>query len=140
MSFAWNLKTLRNQTDLTQGELANKIGVSQKTLSSWETGRTEPNIGEVIELCKTLDCTLETITGIRMHDIGDVSFEDVLVKLNQLSYEQLEKVIALSKETITRKKELERMEAARKEQLAKIAEYEAEIERLKQQIKKNYPE
>ncbi len=32
------IKTLREQKHLTQAELANQIGVSDKTISKWETG------------------------------------------------------------------------------------------------------
>lgn len=134
MSFAWNLKTLRTQADLTQGELASKIGVSQKTLSSWETARTEPNIGEVIRICETLNCTMEKITGIKMHDEDDITLEEILLKLRSLSFEDLKKLKDMTNEAIEHKKMLSVMEAKRKEQLARIAEYEAEIEKLKRQI------
>ncbi len=36
------LKTLRNKAGLSQVELANKLGTTQKNISSWETGRTVP--------------------------------------------------------------------------------------------------
>ena len=32
------IKTLREQNKLTQAELAERIGVSSKTVSKWETG------------------------------------------------------------------------------------------------------
>lgn len=32
------IKTLREKKNLTQKELADKIGVSDKTISKWETG------------------------------------------------------------------------------------------------------
>lgn len=83
MSFAWNLKTARTQAGLTQGELAKKVGVSQKTLSSWETGRTDPSIEETIKLCNALDCTIETLTGTKTRATGDISYDSNPMQIPQ---------------------------------------------------------
>lgn len=37
------IKSLRNQIGATQSELANLVGVSPRTVESWESDRTEPN-------------------------------------------------------------------------------------------------
>ena len=50
MSFADNLATLRKLNDLSQEELADRIGVSRQTLSKYETGESLPDI----EKCKAL--------------------------------------------------------------------------------------
>lgn len=36
------LKEIREKFDMSQEELAQKLNVSQKTISSWEVGRTSP--------------------------------------------------------------------------------------------------
>lgn len=36
------LKVLRVERDLTQTDLAKALGVTQKVISSWETGRSNP--------------------------------------------------------------------------------------------------
>lgn len=36
------LKVLRAERDLTQTDLAKALGVTQKVISSWETGRSDP--------------------------------------------------------------------------------------------------
>lgn len=38
------IRQLRESRKLTQGELAEKIGVSSKTVSKWETGKGLPDI------------------------------------------------------------------------------------------------
>ena len=138
MSFAWNLKTLRSEKDMTQGELAGKIGVSQKTLSSWETGRTEPNIGEVIALCDALGCTLEKLTGVKTRNIGDISFEDIVVKIRTMSLKELSELHSVVAEAARDKERLERIEQERKMYLDRIAEYEAEISMLKKKVLSSY--
>ena len=50
MSFADNLTTLRKYHNLSQEELAERIGVSRQTLSKYETGESLPDI----EKCRLL--------------------------------------------------------------------------------------
>lgn len=45
--FGDNLKRIRISHNMSQDELAEKLKVSQKTISSWETNRTEPTMGTV---------------------------------------------------------------------------------------------
>ena len=44
MSFNEQLTKLRKRNNITQIELANLMNVKQYVISSWETGRSEPNI------------------------------------------------------------------------------------------------
>ena len=137
MSFAWNLKTLRTQAGCTQTELAQKIGVNQKTLSSWETGRTEPTVGDCINICKALDCPLEKLTDTRVRDIGDISMEDIIVKMQKLSTKDLERIQVTARELKERAERLTMLEMRRKEQLARLSSYEREIAKLKKQLEEN---
>ena len=44
------IKELREKRSFTQKELAEKINVSDKTISKWETGKGLPDIGIIEEL------------------------------------------------------------------------------------------
>jgi DNA-binding XRE family transcriptional regulator len=44
------LKALRNEKNLTQETLAEQLGVSNRTVSRWETGSNMPDIGMVVEI------------------------------------------------------------------------------------------
>ena len=44
MNFFDRLKQLRHHLGLTQAQFAKDLGVQQRTISNWETGRNEPNI------------------------------------------------------------------------------------------------
>ncbi|MBS5282640.1 MAG: helix-turn-helix domain-containing protein [Clostridiales bacterium] len=58
------IKTLREKNGITQKELAEIIGVSDKTVSKWETNRGLPDIGIIEELAKALRVSLsELLTG-----------------------------------------------------------------------------
>lgn len=38
------IRTARAWAGVTQGELAQRVGVRQETVSSWESGKTEPSL------------------------------------------------------------------------------------------------
>ena len=81
MAFSDNLRDFRKSEMMTQEELGAAMNVSQKTISSWETGRTEPTMDEIVRLCKIFDCTIEGLTGTRARKIGEVGFEDIIVRI-----------------------------------------------------------
>ena len=61
---AATIKRLREKCGMTQEELANKICVSDKTVSKWETGRGFPDITLIEPLAKALCVSVtELITG-----------------------------------------------------------------------------
>ncbi|MGN0496465.1 MAG: helix-turn-helix domain-containing protein [Lachnospiraceae bacterium] len=58
------IKELREKRRLTQKELAEKIGVSDKAVSKWETGKGLPDIGIVEDLAGALSVSVgELLTG-----------------------------------------------------------------------------
>ncbi len=48
----------RKEQNLTQEQLAKRLGVSNKTISKWETGKCMPDYSIVEPLCKQLNITL----------------------------------------------------------------------------------
>ncbi len=48
----------RKKKNLTQEQLAEKIGVSNKTISKWETGKCMPDYAVVKSLCEELEITI----------------------------------------------------------------------------------
>lgn len=59
-----NIKRMRQQKNMTQGELAEAIHVKRQTVSSWEVNRTEPNIGIVELIANALGCKKSDIIGM----------------------------------------------------------------------------
>ncbi|MBS5150746.1 MAG: helix-turn-helix transcriptional regulator [Butyricicoccus pullicaecorum] len=54
----------RKQKNLTQEQLAEKLGVSNKTISKWETGKCMPDYSIIKSLCQELEVTVaELIDG-----------------------------------------------------------------------------
>lgn len=63
MSVGKNIRKFRKLNKLTQEELANKMGVSDKTISSWEIDRTEPDIGTVQKLAHYFGCEVSDLVS-----------------------------------------------------------------------------
>lgn len=58
------IKELREKRKITQKELAERINVSDKTISKWETNKGLPDIGIIEELAKALGISVaELLTG-----------------------------------------------------------------------------
>ena len=80
----------RKEKNLTQEQLAEKIGVSNKTISKWETGKCMPDYGVVQNLCKELEITVaELMDGeesekrsVRLYD--DEQIMDLLKRTQEL--------------------------------------------------------
>lgn len=136
MSFGWNLKTLRTQAGLTQEELAQKIGSSQKTISSWEVGRTEPTMKDVVSICEALDCSMDKLTGTKPREVGDITFEDIIVKVRDLSIKELDELCNIIKPLAEQKRMIAQIETMKKDQERRLASYEQQLKQLREQIKR----
>ena len=61
LSISEKLKQARLAANLTQEELAEKVGVSRQTVSNWENGRSYPDIVSIIVLSDVYDRTLDSL-------------------------------------------------------------------------------
>ena len=52
MSISENIKKLRDRYGLTQQDLADIAGVTNKAVSAWETGQKEPRMGAIEKIAK----------------------------------------------------------------------------------------
>ena len=50
-----NLKIHRIKAGLTQFELAKRLGVKERVITFWETGRSEPHIEQAVDIARALD-------------------------------------------------------------------------------------
>lgn len=55
------LKTLRKEKNITQEELADKMNVSRRTVSRWETGSNLPDLGLIVELADLYEVDMREI-------------------------------------------------------------------------------
>lgn len=61
-----SLRTARESANLTQAQLAARLGVDSSTVRNWETGRTRLQLSpsKTLLLCTVLGVTLETLIEI----------------------------------------------------------------------------
>lgn len=59
MNLSGKIKKIRAENKLTQEQLAEKLKVSRSTISSWETGRSYPDLEMVIEICDCFNVSLD---------------------------------------------------------------------------------
>lgn len=65
------LAELRKEQGMTQQQLADAVGVSNKTISKWECGNGMPEISSIIPLCETLHINVnELLSGERLPEDG----------------------------------------------------------------------
>lgn len=63
------IAALRKEKEVTQQELGNYLGVTNKTVSRWETGKYMPDIAIIPELCKFFGISInEFICGERVEE------------------------------------------------------------------------
>lgn len=63
MSVGENIKIYRKEKNLTQGQLAELIGVSTQAVSKWETGAGMPDISQVVPLARVLEISTDKLLG-----------------------------------------------------------------------------
>ena len=56
-----NIKKLRNEKNLTQEDIAKKLFVTRQTVSSWESGRTQPDIETLVKLSEIFSVSTEEL-------------------------------------------------------------------------------
>ena len=61
--FKENLKSLRIAKGIGQSVLAEKMNISTKTISHWETGYSEPSIAQLVQLAEFFDVSLDELVG-----------------------------------------------------------------------------
>ena len=66
----------RKQKNLTQEQLANILGVSNKTISKWENGRCMPDYSIIDKLCKELDITIAELLDGEDKDTNSIRVYD----------------------------------------------------------------
>ena len=62
MSFGKNLQFLRHlRGNMTQEDLAEKMGVSRQTVSKWELDAASPEMDKAVELCGLFHCSKDDL-------------------------------------------------------------------------------
>jgi len=58
-----SIRRIRKDNNLNQSQFGEKIGYSQRTVSDWENGNTEPNLEAIKKIMSAFDVTYEDLLG-----------------------------------------------------------------------------
>ncbi len=93
------IQTCRKEVGLTQAVLAERLGITDRAVSKWETGKSLPDSSLMLPLCQELHITVnELLTGERL---------DTMITYQKMAEENLLQLHALEEEANKKRLSLE---------------------------------
>ena len=88
---------MRTEKGLTQAELANQLGVTDRAVSNWENGRRMPDISFLPSLCDILDISMsELLKGERLpSEDKESGYKEILLNTLDDNKKNKKKIIEL---------------------------------------------
>ena len=77
-----NLKDIREENGLQQKDIAKKLNRTPACISSWETGKTEPSLDDLIKLADYLEVSVDYLLG-RTNEAGIIEETKTLSPLHK---------------------------------------------------------
>lgn len=79
------IRTLREDRDLRQLDVAKATGIDQKTLSNYETGKTNPDSFAIIRLAEFFNVSTDYLLGVNDYSIASSS--QIIEKIDKIESE-----------------------------------------------------
>ena len=76
----------RKKLNMSQEELASKVGVSRQAVSKWETGESIPDIENLVEIGKTFNVSLDFLINDSLEDNDDFTHGKIDYKMKFFLY------------------------------------------------------
>lgn len=73
MSIGKNIYELRKEKKLTQGQLAEKLGISEQAVSKWENDICAPDVSLFPSIAKLFGVSIDRIYGFHLDSYDDES-------------------------------------------------------------------
>lgn len=108
MEFSERLKTLRKQAQLTQVDVAEKLGISQPAYASWERGVKKPTQENLVKIAQVLNVSVDYLVGNSDNSEDELGNIELLFRMNSKGLTDEEKEI-FKKELIDFMEERKRM-------------------------------
>ena len=87
------LRELRKEKNLTQEQVADKLGVSGRTISRWETGAYMPDISLIVDIAEMYDVDVRDIIDGERKDINmNSEVKEVAIKMADYSTMQIDNI------------------------------------------------
>ena len=87
----------RKNKNLTQAELAEKLSITDRAISKWETGKGMPDSGIMLELCNELGISVNELLSGEMIDMNnyDKKAEENLLEMKKLKEESDKRLLTM---------------------------------------------
>ena len=66
-----NLKIIRKENNLSQEQLAEKLGVSRQAVSKWESGQSYPEMDKVLLICKLFNYNINELMNENIKEVSE---------------------------------------------------------------------
>lgn len=87
------LKALRKDKNLTQEELADKMNVTRRTVSRWETGANLPDLSILVELADLYDVDMrEIFNGERKNETMEKDLKETMMMAADYTDDHMKKI------------------------------------------------
>lgn len=88
------LRELRRERDMTQGELAEILGVTNRSVSRWENGNNLPDLDLLVQVAEYFDVGLEEIlNGERKVDEMDKKTKETVLQVADYSNQEKQRMV-----------------------------------------------
>lgn len=71
MKLSDNLKIIRKENNLSQEQLAEKLGVSRQAVSKWESGQSYPEMDKVLLICKLFNYNIDELMNENIKEVSE---------------------------------------------------------------------
>ena len=87
----------RKKNNLTQMKLAEKLNITDRAISKWETGKAMPDSGIMLDLCKELKITVNELLSGEMIDMKeyDKKAEELLLEMHKQKEESDRRLLTI---------------------------------------------
>ncbi len=72
MKLSNNLKNIRKENNLSQEQLAEKLGVSRQAVSKWESGQSYPEMDKVLLICKLFNYNIDELMNENVKEVNEI--------------------------------------------------------------------
>ena len=93
MEFSERLKDLRKQAELTQVDVAEKLGISQPAYASWERGVKKPTQDNLVKIAQILNVSVDYLVGNSEENLDELDNIELLFRMNSKGLTDSEKAI-----------------------------------------------
>ncbi len=125
MEFQERLKTLRKQAQLTQVDVAEKLGISQPAYASWERGIKKPTQENLVKIAQILNVSVDYLVGNSDYTEDKLDNIELLFRMNSKGLTDEEKEI-FKKELIEFMKERKKLFNGKEQYINRIAAFSFE--------------